>query len=333
MGTLRFSSLLLAVGLGGVLFLQSCRNNNPSKTKTLQTKTLYSNKKVKRMTPLEVGFAISLGRITKDTLVLAKSLGIDHIEISGLGMFVDKDLSFKKTDQEIIEKLNQVKKAADSAGINIWSIHMPFGPQIDLSLIDQTQRKQVVAMHQKLLQHLSILEPEMVLFHPSYYLQLGERAHRTAQLIASAITLDKDVQRIGASMVIENMLGSALLVDQQRERPLLRSVEECVAIFSKLPESIGLAVDTNHILHAENLILALGTRLKTLHIADGTGEAENHWFPCDYKGENNWDKVLAALSEVNYQGPFMYESSAPGLKAYKLCYQELHDHYVNHEDL
>src|SRR5690606_40239341 len=62
--------------------------------------------------------------------------------------------------------------------------------------------------------------------------------------------------------------------------------------------------------------------LKTLHIADGTGEAENHWFPCDYKGENNWDKVLAALSEVNYQGPFMYESSAPGLKAYKLCYQE-----------
>ena len=91
MGTLRFSSLLLAVGLGGVLFLQSCRNNNPSKTKAPQTKTLEYDKKVERMTPLEVGFAISLGRITKDTLVLAKSLGIDHIEISGLGMFVDKE--------------------------------------------------------------------------------------------------------------------------------------------------------------------------------------------------------------------------------------------------
>src|SRR5690606_8056038 len=144
----------------------------------------------------------------------------------------------------------------------------------------------------------------------------------------SASTLDKDVQRIGATMVIENMLGPELLVDEHRERPLLRTVEESVELFSKLPESIGLAVDTNHILHAEELILALGDRLKTLHIADGTGEAENHWFPCDYKGENDWDKVLAALEKVTYKGPFMYESSAKELKQYKQCYQELYAHFL-----
>ncbi|WP_417361589.1 sugar phosphate isomerase/epimerase family protein [Galbibacter sp.] len=332
MGTLRIIHLLLGVGLGCVLFLQSCRNNNRSTTKEDQTEEVQSNTAVSDDAPLEVGFALSLGRVSLDTLSQAKAVGIDHIEVSGLSMFVSSDRSFKATDQEITEKLTAVKKAADSAGINIWSIHMPFGAQIDLSLIDETQRNEVVAMHQKLLGFLSILEPEVVLFHPSYYLGLQEREVRKTQLIKSATTLNKDVQNIGATLVIENMLGPKLLVDENRERPLMRTVEESLELFSKLPKSIGLAVDTNHILHAEQLILALGGRLTTLHIADGTGEAENHWFPCDFKGKNDWDKVLAALEQVKYKGPFMYESSAKELEQYKQCYQELYTNYIKQLD-
>lgn len=328
MGTLRITPLIFGVGLGCVLFLQSCRNNNRSVSKEDQTQEIQTAKSTSDDVPLDVGFAIGLGKITKDTLALAKSVGIDHIEVSGMSMFVAKDRSFKRTDQEIIQKLKAIKNAADSAGINIWSIHMPFGSQIDLSLIDENHRREVVAMHQKLLEHLSILEPEVVLFHPSYYLGLQQREQRKKQLIKSAITLDKDVQNIGATMVIENMLGPELLVDQNRERPLMRTVDESVELFSQLPKTIGLAVDTNHILHAQDLILALGDRLKTLHIADGTGEAENHWFPCDYKGKNNWDEVLAALDKVEYKGPFMYESSAKQLQQYKNCYQELYNHYI-----
>lgn len=327
MGTLRAIHLLVAVGLGCVLFLQSCRNNNRSITKEDQTEEVQTIIKSSDVAPLEVGFALSLSRISLDTLRQAKAVGVDHIEVSGLSMFVNSDRSFKTTDQEIIQKLKAIKKASDSAGINIWSIHMPFGSQIDLSLIDEAHRQEVVAMHQRLLKHLAILEPEVVLFHPSYYLGLDERELRKAQLIKSAITLDKNVQDIGATMVIENMLGPELLVDQKTERPLLRTVEESVALFSKLPKSIGLAVDTNHILHAEDLILALGDRLTTLHIADGTGQAENHWFPCEYKGKNDWDKVLAALEQVNYKGPFMYESKAKELQHYSQCYQELYAQY------
>ena len=331
MGILKNKLLLLAVGLGCLLFLQSCGNNKPSSTKEDKAKENHPTKSTSVTLPLEVGFALSLGNITEDTLRLAKSAGVDHIEISGLSMFVDSDRSFKRTNQEMIQKLKDVKAAADGAGVNIWSIHMPFGSQIDLSLIDEGQRNEVVEMHQKLLEHLSILEPEIVLFHPSYYLGLNERELREQQLIKSAVILDKEVQNIGATMVIENMLGPELLVDKNRERPLLRSVEESVRLFSKLPKTIGLAVDTNHILNAEELILALGDRLKTLHIADGTGAAENHWFPCQYKGKNNWDKVLSSLEKVNYKGPFMYESSAKHLQQYKNCYQELYAHYIKNK--
>ncbi|MEC3880521.1 sugar phosphate isomerase/epimerase family protein [Parapedobacter sp. 10938] len=63
----------------------------------------------------------------------------------------------------------------------------------------------------------------------------------------------------------------------------------------------------NHIKHPERLIRALGKRLKHVHIADGTGDAENHWLPCSGKGNNDWPAILAALDEAGYAGPFMYE--------------------------
>jgi hexosaminidase len=278
---------------------------------------------------LEIGYALSIGNFGLDTLAYSKQVGVDHLEASGMGLFVNSDRNFRLSDEEIVVKLKEAKTAADKAGINIWSIHMPFGPRIDLSLRDEQERQQVVAMHQKLLGFLKILEPEVILFHPSYYLGLEEREIRKDQLVISALELDRAVQKIGAVMVLENMLGPELLYDETKERPLMRSVEESVEIFDSLPVSIGLAVDTNHISEPEELILALGTRLKSLHIADGTGKAENHWFPCHYKGDNDWNKILAALEKVGYTGPFMYESSPSDAREFRSCYQRLHQNFID----
>lgn len=279
--------------------------------------------------PLEIGYGLAIGNFTLDTLLYSNSVGVDHLEASGMGLFVDAERNFKFSDAEIAEQLTRAKEAADKAGINIWSIHMPFGAAIDLSLPDEQERQEVVAMHKKLLGFLKILEPEVILFHPSYYLGVGERELRKEQLLRSALELDKEVQEMGAIMVLENMLGPELLKDETRERPLLRSVEETREFFSRLPESIGLAVDTNHISRPEDLILALGERLRSLHIADGTGKAENHWFPCHDKGNNNWNKVLAALEKVDYKGPFMFESSPADAREYLECYQRLYRNYIN----
>ena len=67
----------------------------------------------------------------------------------------------------------------------------------------------------------------------------------------------------------------------------------------------------------------MGDRLKTLHVADGFGKAENHFFPCDGLGGNNWGAIMSALNKVKYKGPFMYESKAKDLKDYKACYIKL----------
>ena len=279
--------------------------------------------------PLDIGFGFSLDQFELDTLIYFKSVGVDHLEASGINLLVDAKRNLKLSDVEIKEKLIRAKEAVDKAGVNIWSIHMPFGPEIDLSLADEQERQEVVVMHKKLLGYLKILEPEVILFHPSYYLGVGERELRKDQLMRSVFELDREVRAMGAIMVLENMLGPDILKDETRESPLLRSVKETQDFFERLPASIGLAVDTNHITRAEELILALGNRLKTLHIADGTGLAENHWFPCYGKGENDWNKILSALEQVNYSGPFMFESSPGDAEEYLPCYRRLYQNYLN----
>ncbi len=276
--------------------------------------------------PLQIGYSVGIHGITPEKMAAAKAGGVDFIETSING-YIDKDRTFKFSDAEIIERLKQAKKAADEAGITIWSIHMPYGKDIDISLLDEAERKKVVALHLKLLKFYKILQPKIILFHPSYYLGLNEREQRKVQMIKSVVALNKGVKAIKAEMVLENMLGFDLLVDEKRERPLLRTLEEAMEIFGRLPADVYAAVDMNHIKYPEKLIVALGKRLKTVHIADGTGKQENHFFPCSGKGQNDWMKILAALDQVGYTGPFLYESDAP-VNQYKECYQSLYQQYI-----
>lgn len=265
-------------------------------------------------------------------MLYAKSVGVDYVEIS-FGSLIDGNRNFKVSDEEMSALMRKAKKAADEAGIRVWSIHMPFGKRIDLSLTDEAERRQVLALHRKVLGYCKILEPEIILFHPSYYLGLNEREARKKQLVKSATELNETVRSMKATMVIENMLGPELLVDAERERPLCRTVEETVEIMNRLPKSIYAAVDMNHIKNPENLIRALGKRLKSVHIADGTGEAENHYFPCSGQGTNNWTAILAALHEARYSGPFLYESAVDDVRDLKACYDSMYSSFVEEKRL
>ena len=278
---------------------------------------------------LRLGYSIRVDSVTPEKMRYAKSAGIDYIETS-LGAFIDKKTgAFNLSDEEIIEKVKQAKKAADDAGIQIWSIHMPFSRIIDLSLTDEGERREVIALQKKTLGFCRILQPKIILFHPSWHLKLNQREARKQQLIKSATELNEVVKDMNATMVIENMLGPELyLPNGKLERPLCRTVEETVEIMNRLPRDIYSAVDMNHIKNPENLIRAMGSRLKSVHIADGDGEAERHYFPCSGKGANNWTAILAALHEADYNGPFMFESKYEDVKDFKECYDSLYANFV-----
>lgn len=279
--------------------------------------------------PHQLGYSLGLKNITKETLVAAKAAGIDYIEVSGLNSLIDSETNqISASSKEITSNFKRVKAIADEEGIKIWSIHMPYGKEMDISLTNEVQRKRVVQNHLEIIKHLVVLQPEIILFHPSWYLGLNEREERKAKFLQSAKALQPAVAKINATMVIENMLGHKLLANKERERPLNRTVEEMVEIMGRLPENVYAAVDMNHIKNPELLIKAMGSRLKSVHIADGDGEKEQHAFPCSGEGKNDWTKIIEALYEVKYDGVFMYECKGASVEELKSCYETIYTNYI-----
>ena len=279
--------------------------------------------------PMRLGYSINITAITPEKMAYAHSSGISCIEI-GIGGIIEKGtLNFKFSETQIDSILTNAKNAADNAGIEIWSIHMPYSHYIDISLSNEVQRQKVIAVHKKILKFCKILSPKIILFHPSWFLGLNERELRKRQMIKSAIELNKTIKEMHDTMVIENMLGPELLLKNgKRERPLCRSVEETVEIMNRLPNDIYSAIDVNHIKNPENLILAMGSRLKTVHISDGNGEEECHYFPCSGQGKNDWTAILSAFYKVHYKGPFMYECHYTDVKDMKPCFQSLYASFI-----
>ena len=276
----------------------------------------------------EIGYALDFQKISLERMQYAKSLGINYIELSGVSAILDKDLSIKDSAISWTQKIDSLKDILDASGMKVWSIHMPFSKQMDLSILDEDTRQKVIEAHLQVVALFRPLKPKIVLFHPSYYLEKGERGHRVTQLIKSVKELYKGVRGHGAEMVVENMLGPQLTVGD-RERPLLRTVAECQQIFKHFPKQVGLAVDMCHIAQPEKLLLAFGKRVKTLHVSNGNGQAEHHYLPCDSRGENNWVAIFKALDQIGYSGVFMHECKYADEQELVDCYQTLWNQYLN----
>lgn len=149
------------------------------------------------------------------------------------------------------------------------------------------------------------------------------------QLVRSVGELLPDAKKIGARVVIENMLGYELVKDGNYERPLGRTVEEVLHIMSLVPREVDAAVDTNHIDNPELLISALGRRVRTIHVSDGDGRSECHELPGQGRGDNDWTAILKALYEdAHYRGVFMYEVKKAEFPQLKACYDRLYEQYV-----
>lgn len=283
--------------------------------------------------PMEVGVSIGIKNITLEKLSYAKSVGISCINIS-LNPLVDKSGNINMNDRDIKELVLNVKRIVTKSGVTVSAFHMPFGKNMDLSLINEKARQRVVNVHKKLLRLCKSLEPDIVLFHPSWYLSLNQREEHIDQMVKSAIALNKAVASIGAIIVIENMTGPKLHVERggvKYERPLFRTVEETMTIMAMLPPDIYAAVDMNHILHPEKLVLALGQRLKFIHVADGDGAHEYHYYPCSGKGMNDWTAIIGALYKAGYTGPFMYECHYKDLRDLAPCYNFMYNKYILEE--
>lgn len=103
-------------------------------------------------------------------------------------------------------------------------------------------------------------------------------------------------------MAIENAAAGCLCDNAQTLLDIIGRYDD---------ERVGVCWDTGHAnLNPEREqcaeIRRLGKALKALHVADNSGLGDDHLAP--YYGTVNWENVIKALKDVEYEGTFNFEA-------------------------
>lgn len=112
--------------------------------------------------------------------------------------------------------------------------------------------------------------------------------------------------QFNVGLALENMWDLSLAP----KRRYTSNSEELVDLVDSIDRNnVGICWDVQHAsIQEENQGLAIrhiGNRLKATHISDQTGLDNIHILP--YQGVTDWDDVLQAFADIDYQGDFSYE--------------------------
>ncbi|MCQ6561637.1 sugar phosphate isomerase/epimerase family protein [Paenibacillus mendelii] len=222
-----------------------------------------------------------------------KAAGIDCIELTWQSLDI--------FDATVKEKCDNVIQAARSLGIEVWSIHIPYGTEWDPSSLDEAVREQVIRSVTRVLQYAQEWGIHTAVFHPSW--EPIADAERPLRLETCRETLELLAVEAAAR-------GIVLAVECLPRTCLGNSAEEMEYLLPDHP-GLGICCDVNHLFKEapEAFIRRLGSRIRTTHISDNDGIDERHWMPG--KGIIQWAEVLSALEDAGYGNVFLYEIVNP----------------------
>lgn len=186
------------------------------------------------------------------------------------------------------------KELAVRHGINIWSMHLPFGPFeiLEPSSFDKNVRDFTVNRFSEFIKAGSEIGIKKFVVHPS-----GE-----------PIEDDVRSERLRYSREsLSRMADTAEKCVEDLPRTCLGHFADEMEYLTADDERLKICFDTNHIIvqNPEDVIKILGDKIVTLHVSDFDFVNERHWLPGE--GKINWNKVVSALESISYDGVWMYE--------------------------
>lgn len=218
--------------------------------------------------------------------------GIKHIEILN-------SLSFFEERAE--ESIKNIK----SFGLNIWSVHMPFDEEHDLSSLENEKRIKTIETIRKIVEIVSPFLPLKIIIHPGKEVKDDtERIVRRDACEKSIETLLVYAEKMDFEIAVENMLPGQI-GDTAKE------LTDIIKKFSS--KRLGVCFDTGHAHVKKNLIeeyKLLKNYVSTFHIHDNDGTSDMHIQP-PY-GTIDWEKFFKEVRDSGFVGPLMLECRAWG---------------------
>ena len=235
----------------------------------------------------KIGLSTPCGHITEENLASYRAAGLTVMEIS------DRVEGYADFDYE------RARTLADQYGIKLHSMHLPFMPftQIDISspaLADDT-----VEYYRELIEKGASIGIKIFVLHPSGEpIKDEERSIRMETAKKTLARLAEIAKANDAVIAVENLPRSCLGKNSAEIAELLSAHEALRACF-----------DTNHLLSEPlaDFMRNIKDRIITTHISDYDFVNERHWLPGE--GKIDWQEILSILTEIGYQGPWMYELS------------------------
>ncbi len=221
-----------------------------------------------------------------------KAEGLDYIEVT-MNDVINKQ---PETAHLRAEKL---KAEIDESGLKVWSVHMPYSRQWDISVLDEGKRAENLKFFEDMMRVAGVFGSKYYVLHPSSEpISPFEREQRLACSHESIGELAKVAKELGVTLCVENLPRTCLG----------RNAEEMMKLIDGY-EDVGLCFDTNHLLfqdHADYLKgIGMG-RIKTVHLSDYDFKDERHWIPG--KGLVEWPELWKGIKENGYDGIMMFET-------------------------
>ncbi len=200
---------------------------------------------------------------------------------------------------------NHIKKLADIAasyGVTFEQAHAPFPsardgkPEYNEHMLEKLKRALEIA---------GLLDTKICVVHPVQF-----RENQFEQNMDLYHKLESYAADYGVKIALENMFGRDAKLDKIVPNVCSDAEEFNRYVDALDPARFTACLDLGHCgLVGESagaMIRQMGSRLGCLHIHDNDNFNDCHTLP--YTREMDWDDILRALGEIDYQGHFTFES-------------------------
>ncbi|MGB2266325.1 MAG: sugar phosphate isomerase/epimerase family protein [Akkermansiaceae bacterium] len=230
-------------------------------------------------------------------------------------------------DYHDMEKVKAASRKIRKVGIEPFSFHAPFADHIDITSLDEEQRKNSVRELIKACEAAAELGVRHMVLHPGPEREGRPPAEEFFYHLEKACDGVNEVatrcEELGMSLLLENMLPHLLFGRIQDMLYILGAARS---------QNIGTCLDTGHAHLAGDLPMAiykLSCHLRMIHINDNKGDWDGHLPPGE--GDIDWKDVMTQLEQNGFRGGLILELSNRHGNDYDKLMQEARDarEYLN----
>ena len=239
---------------------------------------------------------------------LLKDAGFDAVDV-GLDEMTSMESALNQPGYE--KKAQEIRAAADQAGIPINQTHAPFKYPLDI----WEKSENLYPILNRTLEISGIFGAEVAVVHPYHHpVFLGHEDEMFEKNMEYYGKLLPTAQAAGVKIGVDNMFQvdarRKFIIDDTCSRlyDFIRYVDTLNSPWAVACLDIGHVAVIQQKDEPWDFIRGLGhDRLKALHVHDNDYRNDQHRLP--YEGIINWNEVTRALGEIDYQGYFTYETN------------------------